>query len=781
MHTSSRPAKRRVFALLLACFLALYCPCSLFAATSIQQFGQVAWAEESTPDAEPAPTDQDQAAEPPEPAEPSEPEPGTEAGSDTNPNPETSEPDPGAADPGAPDPGAGEPEGDGSGAGDPETGEPEGDESGDAAEPADPKVNGLQVYEKDNLDGTLTEVGNTNYAIDYDANGKPAISSKGGTMQLVAVVEYDNWDEDPSGSHVEWRSSDSSVATVGADGVVQALSDGNVTIEAYLPAEYCVDGVEVVCSVPVVITGQSASLYVSGITLLYPDGTPATYGGYGFEAPLDTALEQFYAQVTVVDSATNEETVYDTRDGSLSSQVEGLGDVQWYVDDTEVAYVEEYTGQFRPFEPCKVTLTCYSAATLTGTAVQASTTVTYSSPDEETNPDYAPQSELHVYAYYGELPRPDASNPDDPNWVIRKTLTVADLESLYTDTKTYTTFGSGGTAYTTTARGAGLAQVLNLAGIDVAGIDNVEVYSAHDGVGALITADYLFNQPHYYYPNANDDSNRQVGAEQVFPILALESYTTKVYSLPQPDEMNDATRFRLVCGAVGIGDQSANYMIKWITDIYVCLTGSEGLLPPGGSDEGTSSTDGPSNNATNGGSGDEGTEQGDANAADGEKEKAANGAGSGNGASSGGNGSSSGGGSAASSQGLGSGSGSASHVHLSNGPLVGQADAADSKAAEASADQPSSDASGESGGEPEGSKGEEQGGGGQKGTFKVYQLPQKYHHEAEAVVVDNPLLSLTAPLGACTMAVGGVQAVWWYRRQTRPLIPTQKAAPSKQG
>ncbi len=769
----SRASKRRAFALLLAFFLAMYCPCSLLVTTGFQQFGQAAWAAE--PSAEPG-----QEAEP---AEPSEPTPGTEAdpGADADPDAGAdAAPAPGTADPSTPDPGTPDP-----GASDPSTPDPgtdpaapgqeqtPGPEEGDQAGSASPKVNGLQVYEKDNLDGTLTEVGNTNYAVNYDANGKPAISNKGGTMQLVAVVEYDNWDEDPSGSHVEWRSSDPSVATVGADGVVQAIADGDVAIEAYVPAEYCVDGAEVVCTVPVVVAGQSASLYVSGIALLYPDGTPATYGGYGFEAPLDTALEQFYAQVTVVDSETGEEVVYDTRNGSLSSQVEGLGDVQWYVDDAEVAYVDEYTGQFRPFEPCKVTLTCYSSATLTGDAVQASTTVAYSDPDEETNPDYAPQNELHVYAYYGELPRPDAADPDDPNWVIKKTLTVADLESLYTDTKTYTTFGSGGTAYTTTARGAGLAQVLNLAGIDVAGIDNIEVYSAHDGVGALISADYLFNQPHYYYPNANDDSNRYVGAEQVFPILALESCTTKVYSLPQPDEMTDATRFRLVCGAVGIGDQSANYMIKWITDIYVCLTGSEGLLPPGGSDEGTSSTDGPSNNAANGGSGNEGAEQGDANAADGEAEKAESNAGGGNGASSGAGG-------AAAGQGLGSGSGSASHVHLSNGPLVDQAPAASSEGAEASADQPASDASGESGGEPEGAKGEEQGGGGQKGTFKVYQLPQKYHHEAEAVVVDNPLLSLTAPLSACTMAVGGVQAVWWYRRQTKPLMPVQKtAAPSK--
>lgn len=544
------------------------------------------------------------------------------------------------------------------------------------------------------------------------------ISTKGGTLWFDNVAWWNDGTSVANQSYVSWSVSDPSIATISPSGVLTAVGDGIVAVTATATAN-TQGGAPLACTIYIEVTGQTDARYVSGIRIASPDGE-ALSGPYVLEQDLSTAMAQFYALVDVVDPATGATQTYSTKNGSIASQTDDIADVTWYAGDT-IAAIDQNSGLFRPSRYGIASIYCASAAGHGGATVTGSATVNTKDPTGgEVRDDYHPQSSIKVKAYYEEDPPADLHDDSDKHFVINKEYSLEQLESMGTVTATYTAL-SDSAYYTMTGRGVALSTLLEDAGVNIAGMSQLNFGTA-DNIDRPVSSAFIFDTNRYYFPNI--DIGSYAGAVQVYPIIAFESNEIKNAGTDPNYDMTEATRFRLLFGSTPDGGTS-QFQIKWINTLYVVLAGGPPVQPGNGENPGGSNNEG---DQPGGGGIFNGTATGDGTGSGGE--------------------------------GNGTGSGMAKG-NQGGADVQGGSDAADNAAEGAQ-----SGSAGQSDTGAQASAGDSESGAP---AFSVYQIPNPNASEVERTVEhDNPFKKYAGPLGAAAVVAGAGQTALWYRRQARP-------------
>lgn len=544
------------------------------------------------------------------------------------------------------------------------------------------------------------------------------ISAKGGTLWFDNVAWWNDGTSVANQSYVSWSVSDPSIATISPGGILTAVGDGIVAVTATATAN-TQGGAPLACTIYIEVTGQTDARYVSGIRIAGPDGE-ALSGPYVLEQDLSTATARFYALVDVVNPATGATQTYSTKNGSIASQTGDIADVTWYAGDT-IAAIDQTTGLFRPSRYGIASIYCASAAGHGGATVTGSATVNTKDPTGgEVRDDYHPQSSIKVKAYYEEDPPADLHDDSDKHFVINKEYSLEQLESTGTVTATYTAL-SDSAYYTMTGRGVALSTLLEDAGVNIAGMSQLNFGTA-DNIDRPVSSAFIFDTNRYYFPNI--DIGSYAGAVQVYPIIAFESNEIKNAGTDPNFDMTEATRFRLLFGSTPDGGTS-QFQIKWINTLYVVLAGGPPVQPGNGENSGGSNNEG---DQPGGGGISNGTTTGD-------------GSGSGD-------------------EGNGTGSGMAKGDQ-GGSDVQGSSDAADNAAEGAQ-----SGSAGQSDTGAQASAGDSESGAP---AFSVYQIPNPNASEVEHTVEhDNPFKKYAGPLGAAAVVAGAGQTALWYRRQARP-------------
>ena len=543
------------------------------------------------------------------------------------------------------------------------------------------------------------------------------ISAKGGTLWFDNVAWWNDGTSVANQSYVSWSVSDPSIATISPGGILTAVGDGIVAVTATATAN-TQGGAPLACTIYIEVTGQTDARYVSGIRIAGPDGE-ALSGPYVLGQDLSTATAQFYALVDVVDPATGATQTYSTKNGSIASQTGDIADVTWYAGDT-IAAIDQTTGLFRPSRYGIASIYCASAAGHGGATVTGGATVNTKDPTGgEVRDDYHPQSSIKVKAYYEEDPPADLHDDSDKHFVINKEYSLEQLESMGTVTATYTAL-SDSAYYTMTGRGVALSTLLEDAGVNIAGMSQLNFGTA-DNIDRPVSSAFIFDTNRYYFPNI--DIGSYAGAVQVYPIIAFESNEIKNAGTDPNFDMTEATRFRLLFGSTPDGGTS-QFQIKWINTLYVVLAGGPPVQPGNGENPGGSNNEGdqPGGGISNG------TTTGD-------------GSGSGD-------------------EGNGTGSGMAKGDQ-GGSDVQGSSDAADNAAEGAQ--------SGSAGQSDTGAQASADDSESGAPAFSVYQIPNPNASEVEHTVEhDNPFKKYAGPLGAAAVVAGAGQTALWYRRQARP-------------
>ena len=544
------------------------------------------------------------------------------------------------------------------------------------------------------------------------------ISAKGGTLWFDNVAWWNDGTSVANQSYVSWSVSDPSIATISPGGILTAVGDGIVAVTATATAN-TQGGAPLACTIYIEVTGQTDARYVSGIRIAGPDGE-ALSGPYVLEQDLSTATAQFYALVDVVDPATGATQTYSTKNGSIASQTGDIADVTWYAGDT-IAAIDQTTGLFRPSRYGVASIYCASAAGHGGATVTGGATVNTKDPTGgEVRDDYHPQSSIKVKAYYEEDPPADLHDDSDKHFVINKEYSLEQLESMGTVTATYTAL-SDSAYYTMTGRGVALSTLLEDAGVNIAGMSQLNFGTA-DNIDRPVSSAFIFDTNRYYFPNI--DIGSYAGAVQMYPIIAFESNEIKNAGTDPNFDMTEATRFRLLFGSTPDGGTS-QFQIKWINTLYVVLAGGPPVQPGNGENPGGSNNEG---DQPGGGGISNGTTTGD-------------GSGSGD-------------------EGNGTGSGMAKGDQ-GGSDVQGSSDAADNAAEGAQ--------SGSAGQSDTGAQASADDSESGAPAFSVYQIPNPNASEVEHTVEhDNPFKKYAGPLGAAAMVAGAGQTALWYRRQARP-------------
>ena len=587
-----------------------------------------------------------------------------------------------------------------------------------AATPATPSQSAQQPYISDVSIWSHESGATVGVASSPSSAIAARISAKGGTLWFDNVAWWNDGTSVANQSYVSWSVSDPSIAAISPSGILTAVGDGIVAVTATATAN-TQGGAPLACTIYIEVTGQTDARYVSGIRIAGPDGE-ALSGPYVLEQDLSTATAQFYALVDVVDPATGATQTYSTKNGSIASQTGDIADVTWYAGDT-IAAIDQTTGLFRPSRYGIASIYCASAAGHGGATVTGGATVNTKDPTGgEVRDDYHPQSSIKVKAYYEEDPPADLHDDSDKHFVINKEYSLEQLESMGTVTATYTAL-SDSAYYTMTGRGVALSTLLEDAGVNIAGMSQLNFGTA-DNIDRPVSSAFIFDTNRYYFPNI--DIGSYAGAVQVCPIIAFESNEIKNAGTDPNFDMTEATRFRLLFGSTPDGGTS-QFQIKWINTLYVVLAGGPPVQPGNGENPGGSNNEG---DQPGGGGISNGTTTGD-------------GSGSGD-------------------EGNGTGSGMAKGDQ-GGSDVQGSSDAADNAAEGAQ-----SGSAGQSDTGAQASAGDSESGAP---AFSVYQIPNPNASEVERTVEhDNPFKKYAGPLGAAAVVAGAGQTALWYRRQARP-------------
>ncbi len=117
------------------------------------------------------------------------------------------------------------------------------------------------------------------------------------------------------------------------------------------------------------------------------------------------------------------------------------------------------------------------------------------------------------------------------------------------------------------AEGVPLVDLLNDAKIDIDSITGFK-FIATDGHASSISKSELLGEERYYYPNIYGD-NKEEGAIEVEPILALKSYMQDTGELPSWDIIDKLNTIRLFVGQKDPDDINYGMFAKWICKLEI--------------------------------------------------------------------------------------------------------------------------------------------------------------------------------------------------------------------
>lgn len=423
------------------------------------------------------------------------------------------------------------------------------------------------------------------------------ITKRGEHIKLGVVVDWSDAGLECDPGYVTFKVDDAMLATVTTDankksGTLTASGgkNGRVIVTAVLDAGHTADGKEWKTSVAVNLTGQDLTPYVTGIeicdekdkvidsTYTFPEGQTTA-----------TAVVEFHAKVSVTDPASGASKEYVvTRTNGLSKQTDGqIADLTWTSLYDERGSVSD-KGEYRALVEGDNMVSAKSNAGPNGAEVADDVMVILEGAGH-------PQSSLTIdVAWYDE----GKYTPVKIKGQDSITLSVADMEKVGTRKQSYTVYGQFGKAnfVTYTGRGVLLVDLLKMAGIDdkEGSIESLRL-DCFDTTGYEISWEQLVHKSRYYLPNA--DIGSEADAQQVAPMLAIESGRAKEGSSDPAEKLDNDDCFRLLFG-VGLGEKGENTRMmqrRWINAIHIVLAGS----PPSGS--GDEPKPGPKPNPNGGG------------------------------------------------------------------------------------------------------------------------------------------------------------------------------------
>lgn len=438
-----------------------------------------------------------------------------------------------------------------------ETGEIGGGESGgggtEEPEPPARYVDDLQAILEVGEDNTTIGYASTGVvtAITLDKMGQRAV------LHAYAIWNDDKSDKDPVGR--EYSSSDSNIVTIDPSGNMVARGDGDATITVSLTRNTA-SGSPISLKIPVHVTNQTGK-NISEIKIYsdeYPDKDPIIIA----DKPKEKVYLQFYAVVTLGDG-----TVYDTKNGPLSSQDPQLEDLAWYLSDEQMGVVEPKSGEYRAREYGSTAIFAMSSDFVRSNTI----TVNVVSGDED--PDGHPQPELTVEISYEE-------EIEGAIKIENQVFDVGDLLSQFGSmTRTYTLTNGKGGASQSTGYGVPLRAFL-LGACKVAGKDSLDAIasvtfrSGVDKQNTTMSISELFATRYTYDPYSYVTGiYSAIGTTE--PMLAIESNWMDIYAAAggRNSDMTNRTQFRLLMGSRSDRDSVTGASIKWINKVEIVLSG----------------------------------------------------------------------------------------------------------------------------------------------------------------------------------------------------------------
>lgn len=191
---------------------------------------------------------------------------------------------------------------------------------------------------------------------------------------------------------------------------------------------------------------------------------------------------------------------------------------------------------------------------------------------------------------------------DEDQYVEKVTYHWTELDDLYggvlpTHEEIYSYYSGnrgsqGGRTYLVAARGFYIRDILEYAGIDFNSIASIDFFTKDQKYGAYrsFTAQSLFSQPRYYFPNmaANEETGEQYaydgddiwnGATLVEAMMALEDYTewdvsgTEFEELYDPNMLSPNCRFHLFFGQTDPTEASTSSAAKYCYKLHITFSG----------------------------------------------------------------------------------------------------------------------------------------------------------------------------------------------------------------
>ena len=178
-------------------------------------------------------------------------------------------------------------------------------------------------------------------------------------------------------------------------------------------------------------------------------------------------------------------------------------------------------------------------------------------------------------------------------YYVKKVFTLEEIEAMDVVTNDYTFIDNMPSVIIDHAKGVRLSDLMDAAGIDMGSIQVFQFYTV-DKQGDESFTDFtkteLIDTPRYCYYSLPDNFDEEAGvgnadstsiAEPVETIMSFADDWNRVIKGAEfgsdYENLNTATRFRLIFGQVDASTRTANRSAKWVREIKVQLGGSPTL------------------------------------------------------------------------------------------------------------------------------------------------------------------------------------------------------------
>jgi hypothetical protein len=576
----------------------------------------------------------------------------------------------------------------------------------------------------------------------------PEIRTKGGSLSLAFAV-YTTGGSGVSlpASALTWYSSDTTVATVSATGVITAHKDGAVRISAFVTDAASLTARD---QIDVYVYGQSDKGIP--VKLEITDKNGKAYGDAGVQFAADDGQMRLYATVTYSGGT------------KVSTATETIEGIVWSVSNSQLAYIEPVMGYFvaRDDGIVKVVATMpngIKTEKITGTLWVTSDTGKYGT-DNPGGSGSVPSS-LTVQVLFED----DKTNTvyKEKTYTWAQIAAAASVQSSYTLIQALDEDTRQVHYYQSNAKGVPFTKFTDDLGIVPSEINTFRIYPMGGGDqyagGLTMSYAYLFGNYRYSFDQVLKGGDIVGGVRQVYPMLATQynwydcssdPANRQGYAAAEAFTAGDYTGMnpcsRIMFGSTSGTDVNASRSIHSVSKIAIYLKG--GLPVHFGDGDGNSDQMGSGGDGGGAGNGSgDGTGSGLGN-------------GSGNGS---GDGSGTGTGSGTGVAGTGTGSGAGDmfgEESAQGGEGGGGSKGGENEAAEA--------------GSPNTKGAVTQGVGSRDHGWRLTEMMSNLQSDVQSLPADDIALWLLWPFALIPLAAGTLRVWLRFKRQTRPtiLIPT---------